>query len=51
MGGEKVKECHYIAILRHSPLMNGLLPAGARGKVQWQVITDCGGKVSNLRLN
>lgn len=41
MGGKEVKERHYIAPFSSYEYP---LPAGATGRVQWQVITDCGGK-------
>lgn len=41
MGGKEVKERHYIAPFSSYEYP---LPVGATGKVQWQVITDYGGK-------
>lgn len=41
MGGKEVNERHYIAPFSSYEYS---LPAGATGKVQWQVITDYGGK-------
>ena len=41
MGGKEVKERHYIAPFSSYEY---LLPAGTTGRVQWQVITDYGGK-------
>ena len=41
MGGKEVNERHYIAPFSSYEYP---FPAGATGKVQWQVITDYGGK-------
>lgn len=43
VGGKEVKRVHYIAPFSSYEYT---LPAGAAGKVQWQVITDYGGKSS-----